>query len=686
MGKAIVVSALVMLAAPATSAFAADAFKMNGQVRDQVRAVRQVALAPDGKRVAAMITDTTADGGQPRLWLLAPGAPARQLTSDKAATGAGSPQWTADGNAILYLARSDGVASVFRLPLDGGEPARLSLDLKTSGVSGEWNGPKPGAAPSVKGFALSPDGKNLALWADDPETPAAKARKDRKDDAYIHHDDDDQDRTHLYMVDAATGAARKLALGGRFLSLRWSTDGADMIVTTDPQSDVTGPDASFWQMKPDGSSTRLDLPRTAGAAAVLPGRARIAFMDQCADDAPPRCNDLHVKDLKTGAEKNLTRGFDGSLPSDFIIDRNGDLVMSIASHMKQRLARISTKDGAPTWFDTEQPVVAAVATNGAQSAYALIAGGPDQPATVFHAIRLGGPIVKLDAPATVPADWPAVPSKLVKWQNEGLTIEGLLYMPPKASGKVPLVVIVHGGPTGRFADNYSNLVQMLAGEGWAVLQTNPRGSTGYGAKFAGANKNDLGGADYRDIMAGVDTVLKDFPIDPARTALIGYSYGGEMAGFVAGKTTRFKALVAGAPVINQFSEYGTEDGSWYDRWFYGKPWDHFQEAWRQSPLTTVSAAKTPFLLLQGEADRTDPLGQSIEMWRALRQVNVPVELVVYPREDHGPLGQNFSGNVSTEPWHGVDLRRRMFGVLRAAFAGEADPLAGARGEEPSPAS
>lgn len=677
MTKAIFVAAALALAVPAA---AAEPFKMNDQVREQVRAVRQVALAPDGKRVAAMITDSTANSGQARLWLLAPGQPARQLTGDKAFTGAASPQWVGD-NAILYIASNDGQRTLFRLPLDGGEPARLQLGLKDGAVTGAWGGPKPAATPSVSGFALSPDNKNIVLWADDPETAADKARKDRKDDAYIYHDDDDHDHTKLYMVDAATGAARSLPLGGRFLSVQWSYDGADMIVTTDPQSDVHGPNATFWRMKPDGSATKLDIPSTAGTVARLPGN-RVAFMDQCADDAPPRCNDLHVKDLKTGAAKNLTRGFDGSIPGDFIVDRNGDLVMAIPTHMKQRIARLSTRDGAPTWFDTEHPVVSAIATNAAQNGFAMIASGPDQPATVFHTSRLGGAVVKLDAPAMVPTDWPIVPSKLVTWQNEGLTVEGLLYMPPKAAGKVPLVVAVHGGPAGRYADNYSNLVQMLAGEGWAVFQTNPRGSTGYGAKFTGANKNDLGGADYRDIMTGVDAVLKDYPIDPDRMALIGYSYGGEMAGFVAGKTTRFKALISGAPVINQFSEYGTEDGSWYDRWYYGKPWDHFQDAWRQSPLAYVSSAKTPFLLVQGDVDRTDPLGQSIEMWRALRQSNVPVELIVYPREDHGLLGQNFQGNVSTEPWHGVDVRRRMFGFLRAALAGEADPLAKAREQTP----
>jgi dipeptidyl aminopeptidase/acylaminoacyl peptidase len=120
---------------------------------------------------------------------------------------------------------------------------------------------------------------------------------------------------------------------------------------------------------------------------------------------------------------------------------------------------------------------------------------------------------------------------------------------------------------------------------------------------------------------------------------MGYSYGGEMAAFVQGKTDRFKAIVSAAPVIDQQSEYGTEDESWYDRWFYGKPWEH----------------------------TTDPLGQSLEMYRALRQQGVLVQMLQYPRDNHGPLGMSMYGFPSTEPWHGFDARRRLVEFIKTAF-------------------
>jgi dipeptidyl aminopeptidase/acylaminoacyl peptidase len=291
------------------------------------------------------------------------------------------------------------------------------------------------------------------------------------------------------------------------------------------------------------------------------------------------------------------------------------------------------------------------------------------PTELLYAAKLGDAPKVLATPALAPDGVKTVAPKRISWKSDQYTIEGMLYLPPEAATKkVPLVVEVHGGPLGAYLDNYSPYTDFMLGQGWAVLEANPRGSTGRGAEFAAANHNDLGGGDYRDIMAGVDYVLKTEPgLDPQRTALTGYSYGGEMAAFVEGKTARFKAIVSMAPVIDQNSEYGTERGSWYDQWYYGKPWEHEADAWRQSPLSGAAQAKTPFLLIQGENDTTDPLGQSQEMYRALKQEHVPVDLVTYPRDDHGPLGGAIYGSPSPEPWHGFDARQRIVEFIGKAF-------------------
>ena len=313
-------------------------------------------------------------------------------------------------------------------------------------------------------------------------------------------------------------------------------------------------------------------------------------------------------------------------------------------------------------------VVENVRSNARRSGWIFLGSSGGQSPYLYYAAQLTGAARRLDTPSVGPDHGRSVAANRIQWTHEGLKIDGLLYLPPQAeSHAVPLIVDVHGGPAGLFVDRFTPYVDFMVGQGWAVLRSNPRGSTGRGAAFVAANKNDLGGADYRDIMAGVDYVLKTEHVDPTRMALMGYSYGGEMAAFVEGKTTRFKAIVSGAPVIDQYSEYGTEAESWYDRWYFGKPWEHAADAWRQSPLARAGAAKTPFLLLQGQADVTDPLGQAQEMYRALRQNGVPVDLVTYPRDDHGPLAFALFGAPVTEPWHGFDARRRVVTFIEKAF-------------------
>jgi dipeptidyl aminopeptidase/acylaminoacyl peptidase len=233
-----------------------------------------------------------------------------------------------------------------------------------------------------------------------------------------------------------------------------------------------------------------------------------------------------------------------------------------------------------------------------------------------------------------------------------------------------MIFRAHGGPTGAFTQRFDPFVQWLTSQGWAVLEANPRGSTGYGWRFVAANRNDLGGKDFEDEMAGLDWALENEPVDPHRLGMFGYSYGGEMAAYIEGKTSRFAAIVAGAPVIDQFSEYGTEVGHYYDRLFFGRPWMHVKSALRQSPLSYAKNAKTPLLLLQGQADTTDPLAQSEEEYRALFEDGVPVRLVTFPRDNHIPLFEAIVGMPSNEPWHGYEARRQIRAWFRDHFRGK----------------
>jgi dipeptidyl aminopeptidase/acylaminoacyl peptidase len=208
---------------------------------------------------------------------------------------------------------------------------------------------------------------------------------------------------------------------------------------------------------------------------------------------------------------------------------------------------------------------------------------------------------------------------------------------------------VHGGPTGNWEDSMDAWGQLLVARGYAVMYPNIRGSIGYGQKFVEMNRADWGGGDFKDVMEGVDDLIAKGLADPDRLGIAGWSYGGYMAEWAVTQTTRFKAAVSGAGMANLVSEYGTEIAPAYDEWFWGVPYEKPEGFLNSSPFLYVKNAKTPTLILQGEADTVDPLGQSQELYRGLKRYGVETELVEYPREPHG----------FQEPKHRTDVLRRV---------------------------
>lgn len=664
---------LASLAILALPVMAQQHFPSNEDLR-HLRSISNPQLSPDLKHVVVTLQDSTADGGKTHLWLLSTlGDPYRQLTFGKGtdSTSESSPIYLPDGNTILFLSHQEKKTSLFRLPLNGGEP--LAVKLEQSGTSNE------SAAPaSVSSFSISPDGAIVAVIAQDRE-PASRVldKKEKKDAIWVEHE---ELKSHLYLLDTKNWKVRQIPLLTDIDQIAWTAQSDRLLAITHTRPRDLGPSSEAWIVNANRAElpTRIaGLPETLRRAVWKNKSQGLILFAKCEKDAPFGCSDLYTFDIDSAKLQNVSHGFkDSTLLQDTLIVSPDDrsVLISVARGMKHAVAKFDLSDGNLELLNLGLPVIASFAQAKQANAWVYSATSSTSISSIYMTTALDQPGKRLNQPELAPPEWKAVASQPVSWKRAGYTIEGLLYLPPQASNeRVPLVVNVHGGPTGQFTDSYSPLVNLLVGQGWAVLLTNPRGSTGYGVDFEAANKEDMGNGDYLDIMAGVDEVLHTKPIDPSRTALIGYSYGGEMAAFVAGKTTRFKALVCGAPVIDQFSEYGTEASSYGDRWFTGEPWRHFEDSWRQSPLAYAEHAKTPFLLLQGQADTTDPEGQSKEMYRALRQEGVPVQMVLFPREDHGALGGNFSGQPSTEPWHGVIARDHMLRFISDAFAGKVEP-------------
>ncbi len=662
------------------------AFPTNEQMR-HYKGMGDPRLSPDGKLVLLRLTDATADGGKAHLWLVDVdgGEAPRQLTfsSDSDKRGELDGEWMPDGKSILFVAKRGEHTKLYRLPMNGGE-ARV-FDLKVTPLVDESD--RPNAIPpkraddkaekvepveiDVVNFRISPDGKTVALIANDPQTPGEKKEKDAKADAeWVDHS---KHGARLYLVDVATG---RLTVAGIPIDVRgaaWSKDSSKLIVVREEPNGASelGPANSAWVVTmsdPAHAETVDGLPATVEQASWSEDGASIVYLAQAKRDAPPGYADLYIYSLATKGARNLTEGFAGSIGRMEPLALQDGGVLEIGERGEEAEVMRYSADGKGEVVKLPVMEVSSAGSNAGQNGWVFVGSSGGVPTQLLYEAKLGDAPKVLATPALAPDGVKTAAPKRVFWKSDHYTIEGMLYLPAEASTtKVPLVVEVHGGPLGAYLDSYSPFTDFLLAQGWAVLRTNPRGSTGRGAEFAAANKNDLGGGDYRDIMAGVDAMLKTEPIDVNKLALAGYSYGGEMAAFVEGKTARFKAIVSMAPVIDQNSEYGTERGSWYDQWYFGKPWEHEADAWRQSPLSGAGKAKTPFLLIQGEGDTTDPLGQAQEMYRALKQEKVPVELVTYPRDDHGPLGGAIYGSPSQEPWHGFDGRQRIVEFIRKNF-------------------
>ena len=676
------------VALPAAAAEAPDSFPSNEAMR-HFRSLNDPQLSPDGTHALLRVDDAAADGGKSHLWLIdVSGRKPRQLTfspnTDKRGERAG--QWAPDGQSILFLAHRGEQTGLYALPMDGGEARALDIKVRptidASKAKDALPPPKPGDTPDpvedlpvdIESYRVSPDGAWIAFIAPDPETPGEKKQKEAKADAQWV--DNDVHGTRLYLFHEDTGKVTPVPIASDVRELSWRPDSSGLIALVEAPHSAgdLGFARTSWLLEtadPQHPRQLTVLPASIDHAVWSADASSIVYSAQARRDAPPGYSDLYVSQLAAGAKtRNLTDGLEGSVQSEYPVALpDGGIVQLIARGVDVSAAVYPPDSAAPKFVQLPIATVENVRTNALRKGWLFLGSSGGVAPGLYYASELTGMAKRLDTPTVAPDHTRSVVPKRIQWTHEGLRIDGLLYLPPEAASRaVPLIVDVHGGPAGMFADRFAPYVDYMVGHGWAVLRTNPRGSLGRGAAFAAANKNDLGGADYRDIMAGVDYVLKTEHLDPTRMALMGYSYGGEMAGFVAGRTNRFKAIVSGAPVIDQYSEYGTETESWYDRWYFGKPWEHAADAWRQSPLARVGAAKTPFLLLQGEADSTDPLGQAQEMYRALRQNGVPVDLVTYPRDNHGPLAFALFGAPTTEPWHGFDARRRVVAFIEKAFA------------------
>ncbi len=262
--------------------------------------------------------------------------------------------------------------------------------------------------------------------------------------------------------------------------------------------------------------------------------------------------------------------------------------------------------------------------------------------TTGHWRNLTAANTGLRTPARVKSIW---------WQNDGFSVQGWLLLPERANGNLPMVTTVHGGPAAAAVPFFSGpgLRTALLEHGYAVFLPNPRGSYGQGESFTLANVRDFGHGDLRDILAGIDAAAKAAPIDKERLGLTGGSYGGFMTMWAVTQTDRFKAAVAAAGISNWISYYG-ENGidAWMLPYFGASAYDDPAIYARSSAINYIRNAKTPTFAYVGELDIECPAPQTQEFWHAMKAMNVPTSIMIYPGEGHG----------LRDPAHSADALKR----------------------------
>jgi dipeptidyl aminopeptidase/acylaminoacyl peptidase len=335
------------------------------------------------------------------------------------------------------------------------------------------------------------------------------------------------------------------------------------------------------------------------------------------------------------AAKNLTSASLDRTVFGYRWNKDASLILLAADGFTRKLIRYSASSDREDVATAEtMPSSFAVADNGT---IAFVGENSTEPQEIW--IAAAGQQSRKSSSLNKSFDaFSTVKPEIYKYKSfDGLEIEAAVLKPSGYDGKskLPLIALIHGGPTGAWESSIEAWGQLLVARGYAVFYPNIRGSIGYGEKFIESNRADWGGSDFRDVIAGIDDLVAKGIADSNRLGIGGWSYGGYMSEWAITQTTRFKAAVSGAGMANLISEYGTEQHPSYDEWFWSVPYERPEGFLNSSPFVHVRNAKTPTLILQGDADTVDPLGQSQELYRGLKRYGVDTELVVYPREPHG---------------------------------------------------
>jgi len=595
-----------------------------------------LAMSPAGDRIASIESDAVADSTtKPHGRIVIRSASSGKVLSTL------DPCRTCDYSGLTF--GPDG-----RLAFLERDKSNAKLMLAGPGA--------PATIATVDGIAqeprFSPDGRHIALLVTiGARKQAGATQAGIRQVGEIGERNDEQ---RIAIVPVSGGVAVPITPADRYIyEYDWTPDSSGFVVT----SALGNGDDNWWIAELDrvdatiGAVRRIAAPNMQmNQPRVSPDGRTVAFIGGIMSDFGSVGGDVYTVPITGGEPVDRTAGYRGTFTS-LLWGRSGlvgsaligdqsaivpfNAALAPARPLWSRPVSIAAGEARIARSDNGNSV--AFVSQDFEHAPAIFVGAVTTPRQITHENDSWAPMVN---------------ARSISWQNGPFTIQGWLLAPRMpVAAKAPMVTSVHGGPaaanTPRFV--WEGTPADLVHAGYYLFLPNPRGSYGQGEAFTRANIRDFGGGDLKDILAGIDAAERVAPIDDNRLGLMGYSYGGFMAMWTNTQTNRFKAIVSGGGLSDWLSYYGTNG---IDQWmipYFGKSlYDDPDAYWAVSAIRTIKNAHTPTFVYAGELDIEVPPTQSVEYWHALRAMNVPVSLVIYPGEGHG----------IRQPEHSLDARRR----------------------------
>jgi dipeptidyl aminopeptidase/acylaminoacyl peptidase len=650
MRKILTAAAVILMAAPVA------AQKRPVTIDDvmQLKTVGSPVVSPDGAQILYTVrqwekaSEREKDRmeSRTRIWKVPANgsAPGQQITFGE--RGDTQPQWSPDGQFISFVSARGAAAGADDPPrpqihvmrADGGEAFKLT-----------------DAKEGVTGYAWAPDSTRIAYLTQDPRSDADEAANKKRDDERVF--EGDFRSAHIWTIDLASKTAARLTEGSAYTVMAapsWSPDSKRLTFAAKPTPMIRDYRSDIYVA--DVAAKTIDKITTNPGSDQLPqwspDGARIAFVSEVSAATPigdgtisSMVGNTHLMlyDVAAKSIKDVSRPDFDTEPGPLVWSADSARIFfSAGKRTYTEGFAFDLKTGAYTQLSQKKTLQIGSRSRDGR----VVAVTMDTPTTPGEVYVTDNTFGSFKAVTTNPqaASFALGETEVVTWKSsDGLEIEGVLLKPVgyEAGKKYPMLTVAHGGPSGAYVNNYRvgglEGGQVWAGEGWAVFYPNPRGSTNYGEKFVRANINDWGGGDYRDIMTGIDALVAKGIADPDRLAHIGWSYGGYMTAWVITQTTRFKAAMVGAGLTNLWSMYGTNDiPNVMVSYFGGIPNAKTLALYNdRSAMSHVDKVTTPTLILHGSNDERVPIGQPMELFRALKDRGKTVELVFYPREGHG---------------------------------------------------